>query len=112
MKVTQKELDDGVLMVTLDGSIDLPAAMELDDAFKALPDTTERLVVDINDVSFLASIGIRVLVMKAKAIAEAGGRMAVYGAQELPQRVLKSTGTDIIVNLVEDEASAISAVSP
>ena len=111
MKVSQENLEDGVLKVAVEGSIDLPAAMELDDKFKSFPDEITKLIVDIGDVGFLASIGIRVLVMKAKAIAENGGRMAVYGAQDLPARVLGSTGTDKIVNLVDDEAAALASVS-
>ena len=62
-------------------------------------------------MQFLASISIRVLVKTAKAIGNNGGRMAVYGAQEAPAKVLMSTGVDRIIALCDDEASALAQVT-
>jgi len=110
MKLNHETLDGGIYRIALDGSLDMAGAMMIDPHFAMVTEKEKRLIVDISGVDFLASIGIRVLVLAAKGIAERGGRMAVYGAQEAPAKVLKSTGVDQIVKLVDDEAAAIAWV--
>lgn len=111
MKLNHETLDGGIYRIALDGPLDMAGAAMIDPHFAMVTEKERRLIVDLSGVDFLASIGIRVLVMAARGIAERGGRMAVYGAQEAPARVLKSTGVDQIVKLVDDEAAAIAWVS-
>jgi anti-anti-sigma factor len=62
-------------------------------------------------VSFLASIGLRTLVMGAKAIANKGGRMVLVGPQEGVEKVLKSSSIDTIIPIYADQASALAALA-
>lgn len=110
MKLTHEDLEGGVYKITLEGPIDLDGSAQIDPHFKMVADKYRRVVVDLSGVDFLASIGIRVLVKSAKTIAEQAGRMAVFGAQEAPRRVLETTGVDKIVMLVQDEPAALAWV--
>ena len=111
MKLSQERLENGVCRMAMEGSLDIVGSAQVDQPFTAAAEKENHLVVDISGVDFLASIGIRVLVKTAKVVAERGGRMAVYGAQEAPKKVLQATGVDGLINLVADESSALDAVS-
>ena len=110
MRLSQERLPNGIYQIALGGALDIAGAAEADLPFRSASEKEKRLIVDLSDVDFLASIGIRVLVKSAKSVAERGGRMAVYGAQETPRKVLVSSGVERLVNLVDDEATAIAQV--
>jgi anti-sigma B factor antagonist len=110
MRLSQERLPNGVYKIALGGALDIAGAAEADQPFRSASEKERKLIVDLTDVDFLASIGIRVLVKSAKTVAERGGRMAVYGAQEASRKVLVSSGVERLVNLVDDEAAAIAQV--
>ena len=71
-------------------------------AIKPLP-----VILDLRDVSFLASIGIRSIISSARALDQKGGRMVILlGANELVNATLESTGIDDVIAMVADEAQA------
>ena len=71
-------------------------------ASKALP-----VILDLRDVSFLASIGIRSIISSARALDQKGGRMVILlGANDLVRATLESTGIDDVITMVGDEEQA------
>lgn len=71
-------------------------------AIKPLP-----VILDLRDVSFLASIGIRSIISSARALDQKGGRMVILlGANELVKATLESTGIDDVIPMVADEEQA------
>jgi anti-sigma B factor antagonist len=111
MKLSQEIVDGDIYKMSLHGALDIAGSAQVDPQFQMAVAKQRKLIVDIAEVDFLASIGIRTLVKSAKGLAEKGGRMAVYGAQEAPKRVLESTGVDRIIMLVEDEDAARAYVN-
>lgn len=111
MKLQITDLDHDVQKVALNGSLDVAGSATADPRFEVIAADTKRLVIDMTQVDFLASLGIRVLVKTAKTIANNGGRMAVFGANETGAAVLKSVGVDRLINLVDSEAAAVAEVT-
>ncbi|MCT0208928.1 STAS domain-containing protein [Synechococcus sp. CS-1332] len=71
-------------------------------AIKPLP-----VIVDLRDVSFLASIGIRSIISSARALDQKGGRMVLLlGDNELVRDTLETTGIDDVIPMISDEAEA------
>lgn len=111
MRMEQTELDGGVLKITLDGSLDIAGAGEVDLPFMLVAGSRDKVIVDLTGVDFLASIGVRTLVKTAKPIAQRGGKMVLVNPNEAVHKVLVSTGMDTLVPIVDDEASAVAAFS-
>ncbi|MCP9832984.1 STAS domain-containing protein [Cyanobium sp. Aljojuca 7A6] len=66
-----------------------------------------RVIVDLRDVSFLASIGIRSIISSARALDQKGGRMELLlGDIELVKATLESTGIDDVIPMISDEEQA------
>lgn len=101
---------DEVTHVVLDGRFDIAGAQEVDGRFHDLSETTTALVVDLAKVSFLASLGMRTLMLSAKTLIRRGGEMAVCAANENVEKALRSTGFDEIVDFYPDFSTAAAAV--
>ncbi len=109
MRLEQIELPDDVLKVKLTGPLDIAGAGDIDMPFSIIAGHNNKVIVDFTHVTFLASIGIRVLVKAARAIGLRKGRLIVFNPSEDARKVLRSTGIDTIIPVVADEPSAIAA---
>jgi len=101
----------GVTRIDLDGRFDIAGAQAVDARFSTLAGESNALVVDLGRVSFIASLGVRTLMVTAKTLIRRGADMAVCGASENVEKVLRSTGFDEIVPLYPDFASAAAWLS-
>jgi anti-sigma B factor antagonist len=111
MELTTENLADGVEKIALAGRMDSAGTDKIDIRFTALTATRPALiVVDLSQVSFLASIGIRMLLSNAKALARRGGRMVLAGPTPLVEEVLKLAGIDSLIPLYADVGSACAGL--
>lgn len=111
MEMKQEDLDGGIHKVTLAGSLDIAGANEIDLPFSVLAGKHDRVLVDISGVTFLASMGVRVLVKAAKAQAGRGGKMVLLNPPDAARRVLESIGVDAIVPIASSESEAQALLS-
>lgn len=110
MLLQTEELPDGVLLVQLAGRMDIAGAAAVDMQMSVISGAHRAVVIDLSQVNFLASMGMRTLVMSAKTVASRGGRLACFGADENVSRVLIASGVTTILPLVGDLATAMAAV--
>jgi anti-sigma B factor antagonist len=111
MDMKVEELD-GVTNIVLNGRLDIAGAGAIDQQFNDVASSKRALVVDLSGVSFLASLGIRVLVMGAKAVRANGGRIALLSPEASVTNVLRGAGIDQIIPVVADRSSALATVKP
>jgi anti-anti-sigma factor len=87
-----EELPGGITLVRLIGRIDTAGAAALDLKMQAIAEAHPAVVIDLTQVDFLASMGIRILAQSAQIIAKKAGRVACFGANENVNRVLVTSG--------------------
>jgi anti-sigma B factor antagonist len=107
MEVIESE---GVARAVLDGRFDIAGAQAVDLKFSVLAGSAPALVVDMTKVTFLASMGVRTLMLSAKTMLRRGASIAVCGADENVDKVLRATGFDEIVALYPDYETAAAAL--
>jgi len=86
MDINVIEAADGVTHVMLDGRFDIAGAQAADPRFSALAGSSKALIVDLTKVSFIASLGVRTLMVSAKTLIRRGADMAVCGANKTSRR--------------------------
>ena len=111
MDMTVADAAEGVTQVALDGRFDIAGAQQVDARFGELADAAKILVIDLSKVTFLASLGVRTLMLTAKTMIRRGGYVAVAGAPEGVEKVLRLTGFDELVGLYPDSATATAALT-
>ena len=101
---------DGASIAVLDGRFDIAGAQAVDLRFSALAGSVPALAVDLTKVSFLASMGVRTLMLSAKTMLRRGAAIVVFGADENVEKVLRATGFDEIVTLCPDRETALATL--
>ena len=100
------QADDEITHVALEGRFDIQGAQEVDSRFGELAKSSKALVVDLSEVSFLASLGVRTLMLSAKTLISRGAEMAVCGVDENVEKVLRTTGFNEVAGIYPDYESA------
>ena len=108
MDLTTQETPDGVKVINLAGRMDIAGTQEIELRFTNLSASQKALVaVDLSEVSFLASIGMRTLVSSARALMNRGGAMALVNPRPMVQQALLAAGIDSLIPIYPnvDDAS-------
>ena len=110
MEMHVTDTADGLTHVALDGRFDIAGAQAVDARFQELAQTAQSMIVDLAKVPFIASLGVRTLMVSAKALIRRGADMAVCGADENVSKVLRSTGFNEVAGLYPDFSSAAAVL--
>jgi anti-anti-sigma factor len=111
MEMSIETIADGITKVNLTGRFDILAAQQIDLQFSVIAGSHRKVIVDLEQVPFMASMGIRTLLIGAKTIQSKGGRMALLKPVLDVEKVLTTSGTDTVVPILHDLQSAINTVS-
>ena len=112
MEMQIENPDGEMARVKLVGRMDYAGATEIDAKFMELAGHEKYLLVDLSQVNFLASMGIRTLILAAKALKERGGKMILFCPEMMVAKVLKTSGTDILIPVYYDLSLARMAMQP
>jgi anti-sigma B factor antagonist len=109
MQITISEFGQVGKKVTLVGKLDIAGAETIDLPLATIAGTRTSIVIDMMGVDFIASIGIRHLVMAAKAVARGSGKLVLLDPTPMVTDVLVTAGLDDFLPIVrsEDEARAM-----
>jgi anti-anti-sigma factor len=108
MKMDVTNIENGITKVVLNGKLNVQGTYDVEPKFNELVKTADRVIVDMTDVSFLASMGMRILVASARSLRLKGGKLVLASPQADVEKTLKVTGVDTIVSIAPDLSSAIA----
>lgn len=102
---------DGVVAVAPAGRIDTTTAPLLDQHLVALlGGGHRRLVVDLSGVDYISSAGLRVLLLLARRVQEARGRLALCGLGDAVRQVFQLAGFLPLFIVCESREAAVRQV--
>jgi len=105
-----EELAGGITKVVLDGRLDIEGAQAIDLKMNVIAGSKKAVLVDLQKVSFIGSMGLRALVAPARAIKGRGGKMVLFAPTELVESVLKSSSIDAMIPIHHEIQSALAAL--
>lgn len=111
MPIAIQEIDATVTKVVLSGRIDVAGSHEIDMPLSVVAGSRRAVVIDLSAVDFLASMGLRSIVVAAKSIISKRGKVVLLSPQPLVHEVLTVSGIEELIPVYRDEASAIAAVT-
>ena len=109
MNMTVEELN-GISRIALVGKLDAQGAEAVELQFTAITGHRDRVAIDLGAVEYIASMGIRILVMAGKTMARRGGKLVLFGASEAVAKVLTASGLTEIMPLVGAWDAAVAAI--
>ena len=111
MQLQLADAGHGVLNVLLIGRLDTPGVDRIETQLTAqLVPRGARAIIDLSQVTFMGSGGIRMFITIARALGRKGGKLVLYGAQPLVAEVLETTSLNDIVPVRSDASAAATTV--
>ncbi|HEB12389.1 MAG TPA: anti-sigma factor antagonist [Actinobacteria bacterium] len=105
------EEQDGVMVLKLDGEVDVYTAPKLKSRLVDLVDQGKfKIVVDLEKVDFMDSSGLGVLVGGLKRVRSHEGAIALICTQENILKIFRITGLVKVFPIFDDQDQAIQSV--
>jgi len=105
------DLPGNVAKVVLTGRIDIEGARDLDLPLSVIAGSRRSVAIDLSGVEFLASLGLRGIVVCARSILSKKGKVVLLAPVPRVEEVLTATGIDRLIPIFHDEAAAVAAVA-
>ena len=101
------EQNGGRLTVKLDGKLDAVTALELDKVMANSLDGVTELTIDLKNLHYIASAGLRILLKTQKRM-QLQGQMLVVNIQRDVRTIMEMTGFATLLTLEEEEHKPFS----
>lgn len=109
MELNFSEFEKDIQFIQLVGILDVQGVDAIGTKFAGYSSgDNSKVLVNLAEVEFLTSIGIRLLVTTAKSVASRGGKLVLLNPNENVRGVLEMTG---IMNIIPIHASLKDAVA-
>jgi anti-sigma B factor antagonist len=111
MELQYKELDNNIRLIKLIGRLDIIGTGEIETKFAGYSAGEKvYVIVDLSEVDFLSSIGIRLLMLTAKSVASRGGKILILRPIPEVHNVLDIAGIPGIIPIYSHLESAETAL--
>jgi anti-sigma B factor antagonist len=111
MEIVVTDLSDRVTKVALSGRLDTAGVDRVETKFLAICAAGgSHALVDLSAVTFIASMGIRMLISASRAMALRKTKLVLFGSQPLVSDVLNHTALSDVIPIAADEKAAIALV--
>jgi anti-anti-sigma factor len=110
MDITQ-EKQDTVSIVGIKGRLDASSCAALEQELSTLVSGgTKQLVLNLENMDYVSSAGLRVLLVVAKKLGASNGKFALYGLKDHIKEVFDLAGFTDIFELFNTRAEALQGV--
>jgi len=110
MQIVQDRTAD-IDILALEGRVDSSNASEVESALVPLADSGGRVVVDVEQLEYISSAGLRVLLIAAKRSKAAGTQLALAGLQPAVREVFDISGFSRLFDIHGARPDAVAALS-
>ncbi len=102
----------GATKAALTGRLDTANVDKIETTFSAsiLPQGRPT-ILDLSNVTFIASLGIRLLLTTARTLGNRGARLVMFGATPAVAEILETTALSDIIPIFRSEEEALAAVT-
>ena len=108
----QNKVENGVLIVTIDGRLDAANAPVAEDEIKkALGEEQNRLLFDLSELEYLSSGGLRVILGAAMEIRRREGKVALAALKEYVYEIFEISGFNAMIPIKDTLEEGLTEVS-
>ena len=107
MEVTVKEVNE-VSVLSFEGNLDTNTAPQAQEQIDQLIDSgSSKILINFNELNYISSAGLRVLLATAKKLKTASGDLKICGLNQTVQEVFDISGFSSILSVVATEEDAL-----
>lgn len=113
MEIAQRTINEGICVMSLDGTLNARSADQVKDAFREVAGKGIRQVVlDLGQVPFIDSSGLAALVSGLKTLNEKDGSLKLASLQSQADLLFKLTMFDKVFEIFSDVDAAARSFAP
>ena len=106
------DTSNGVLIAAPEGRIDGINALQFQQALNGnIDDSTSGVVIDMSDLNYISSAGLRAVLLISKALQQREARLVLCALQAPIREVFQISGFDQIIDIRDDRDGALAAMS-
>lgn len=106
-----EERKDGVLILGLEGRLDATSSKMFEEKIVATIDAGETgIVIDLSQVDYISSAGLRVFLVASKRLNPAGGKLVLCSLQEPVKQVFEIVGFFSILSIHSSRDEAFKSL--
>jgi anti-anti-sigma factor len=110
MQISTEEMAGGITRIELDGRMDIAGAAAVDMKMNLAAGSSKKLLIDLQKVTFLGSMGLSSIVFPSRAVLGRGGKVVLFGPSEMVEAVLKTSGIVTLLPVHHDMNAALAAL--
>jgi len=110
MTMSTESMDSDITRVVLDGRLDIEGAESIDMRMNVVAGSARFLLIDLHNVSFIGSMGLRSIVIPAKNVNRRGGKVALFGPVPSVEEVLKASKIDEVIPIFHNLDAAVASL--
>lgn len=95
----KSEAKEGVTVLTPTGRVDTSTAKAFEGAVMAAIDTNKKIAIGFNEIDYISSAGLRVVLMAGKKLSAASGVLVLINMPDKIFQVFKMSGFDKILKI-------------
>jgi anti-anti-sigma factor len=108
MQLTVEQAAPGIQLIRLIGRLDIVGTQLIDLKFTAYTASRKApVLIDLAQVHYIASIGIRLLLSNASSLQSSGAKMVLVQPQPMVQQILRTAALDQVMPIVENVADGL-----
>ncbi len=109
--MTISALGDRTAKISFVGRLDTAGVDRIETRFVAsLVPSGKSAIVDLGQVDFVASMGIRMLISTGRSLSMKHGKLALYNTQPQVQQVFDTVALGKIISICSSEEEALAAI--
>lgn len=108
MKLTKLESTEKITNLLLSGSLDISGVRDIEMDFSRLASGGQAVVIDFSGVTFIASLGMRMLLSAAKKLDSEDNKMVLHSVPPLVEMALNTAGLATIMPIAKDQPEALN----
>ena len=104
------QVDGGIMVIDVRGFLDAHTFERLDQAIEqCFAQDAHRLIVKLDQVEYISSAGLGVVIMIGKRLSSAGGKLRLCNLNETVFEVFEISGFSTIFSVFKDQAEALDS---
>lgn len=111
MDIKEEQLDSGITKIKLSGRMDSEGVSRIQSEIAGMTAAPRMsIMVDMSDVPYMSSIGIRTLLMNAKGVSRRGGKFVLLSLQPNVRNMLEISGIDQLIGIYNSQDEALANI--
>jgi len=110
MNILQRQID-GITLVDISGRVDSSVSGQVMDQLNGIVSSgVTKLVVNLKQVSYISSAGLRSILVAAKLVKSDNGEMRLCQPNDLVRKTLEESGFSNLIRIDEHESQSVDAL--